>query len=196
MEYLAYIIGIFTTAFAVASMQFKNMKYVLICQLICNSLLTMQYVIEGQISVSGVVILAVIQTIVRFFFDKAGKPFPVWLTGVFIVGYTAVSVTMMIIMDKPLYDLITCVAVWFFALCVVQRRSSVARVCSFINTVLWLIYDILQAPSAISTHAVILVFVAFGIIRLDREDWKTFFAKLGKKKEKTVLSAEKTENAE
>jgi hypothetical protein len=63
----------------------------------------------------------------------------------------------------------------------VQKRSSVARICSFGNTTLWLIYDILCAPSAIFTHAVILVFVAFGIIRLDREDWKLFFAKFFKK---------------
>lgn len=177
MEILAYILGVFTTVFAVASMQFKNMKYVLICQLICNSILTMQYVLEDRVSVSGVVILAVVQTVVRFFFDKNGKPFPVWLTCVFIVGFTVVSVVMM---TSP-YDLITCAAVWLFAICIVQKRSSVARICSFGNTTLWLIYDILCAPSAIFTHAVILVFVAFGIIRLDREDWKLFFAKFFKK---------------
>ncbi len=186
MENLAYIIGIFTTVFAVASMQFKNMKYVLVCQLICNSLLTMQYVIEGRVSVSGVVVLAVIQTIVRFFFDKKRKPFPVWLTCVFIVLFTVVSVLMM----ESYYDLITCAAVWFFAICIVQKRSSVARICSFVNTTLWLIYDILCAPSAIFTHAVILVFIAFGIIRLDREDWKMFFSKLFGKKEENVAESQ------
>ena len=180
MEILAYILGIFTTGFAVASMQFKNMKLVLLFQLICNSTLTLQYVIEGRVSVSGVVILAVIQTIVRFFFDRQGKPFPVWLTCVFIAGFTAVSVIMM---TSP-FDLITCVAVWFYAICIVQKRSSVARICSVINTVLWLIYDILCAPSAIFTHAVILVFVIAGIIRLDREDWKLFFARFSGKGEK------------
>ena len=190
MDILAYIIGIFTTIFAVASMQFKDMKYVLVCQLICNSLLTMQYVLEGRISVSGVVVLAVVQTIVRFFFDKKGKLFPVWLTCVFIILFTAVSLIMM----KSPYDLITCAAVWFFAICIVQKKSSVARICSFTNTVLWLIYDILQAPSAIFTHAVILVFVAVGIIRLDREDWKEFFAKLGKKKEKNAEVSEDCKN--
>ena len=190
MEILAYIIGIFTTIFAVASMQFKDMKYVLVCQLICNSLLTMQYVLEGRVSVSGVVVLAVVQTIVRFFFDKKGKPFPVWLTGVFIVLFTVVSVIMM----KSPYDLITCAAVWFFAICIVQKRSSIARICSFINTVLWLIYDILQAPSAVITHAVILVFVAAGIVRLDREDWKEFFKKLGKKQAEGAEVSEESKN--
>jgi heme/copper-type cytochrome/quinol oxidase subunit 4 len=187
MEYLAYILGIFTTVFAVASMQFKDMKYVLVCQLICNSILTAQYVIEDRVSVSGVVILAVIQTIVRFFFDMKHKPFPVWLTCVFIVGFTVVSIVMM----KSPYDLITCAAVWFYAICVVQKRSSVARICSTVNTVLWLIYDILCAPSAVVTHAVILVFIIAGIIRLDREDWKLFFSKIFGKGEK---NAEKIEN--
>lgn len=191
MEILAYILGVFTTAFAVASMQFKNMKLVLLFQLICNSTLTAQYVIEGRVSVSGVVVLAVIQTIVRFFFDSKGKPFPVWLTGVFIAGFTAVSVIMM---TSP-FDLITCVAVWFYAICIVQKRSSVARICSLINTVLWLIYDILCAPSAIFTHAVILVFVIAGIIRLDREDWKEFMAKIRGKQKKAEETSTENKNA-
>lgn len=190
MEYLAYIIGIFTTIFSVASMQFKNMKYVLVCHLISNSLLTMQYVFEGRISVSGVVVLAVIQLVVRFFFDRKQKTFPVWLTCVFIVLFTAVSFVMM----KSPYDLITCAAVWVFAICIVQKRSSVARIFSFINTVLWLVYDILQAPSVIITHSVLLVFVVVGIIRLDREDWKLFFKRLVKKQAENAEVHEKNNN--
>ena len=189
---LAYIIGIFNTIFAVASMQFKNMKFVLLFQLICNSLLTIQYVLEGRISVSGVVVLAVVQTIIRFFFDRKKKPFPVWLTFVFILLFTIVSIVMM----KSPYDLITCVAVWFFAIFVVQKRSSVARFCSFMNVLLWLVYDVLCAPSAVLTHTVILIFVLVGIIRLDRKDWKSFFANLGKKKCRDAISANETQNVE
>lgn len=191
MEILAYILGVFTTAFAVASMQFKNMKLVLLFQLICNSTLTAQYVLEDRVSVSGVVILAVIQTVVRFFFDSKGKPFPVWLTCVFIAGFTAVS---LIMMSTP-FDLITCVAVWFFAICIVQKKSSRARICSCINTILWLIYDILCAPSAIFTHAVILVFVVVGIIRLDREEWKEFLGKIRGKQKNAEEAFVESENA-
>jgi hypothetical protein len=98
-------------------------------------------------------------------------------------------------MTSP-YDLITCAAVWFFAICIVQKRSSVARVCSLTNTILWLIYDILCAPSAVITHAVILVFVVVGIVRLDREDWMLFFSKLVKKEQKREDTVKESKNAE
>lgn len=189
MEYLAYILPVFCTLFAVASMQFKKMKYVLICQLVCNSLLALQYVVEGQVSVTGVVIIAIIQIIVSYFFEIKGKPFPVWLIGVFVVLFTVVSVIMM----KSYYDLITCAAVWFCALCLAQKRSSVARIYLLINTMLWLTYDIICAPAAAVTHGTILVFIVVGIVRLDREDWKAFFKKLNKKKTENAEIAVKNE---
>ena len=189
MELLAYILGAFTTLFAVLSMQFKNMKWVLVCQICSNSILALQYMLEGRISVSGVVILAIAQTVVSFVIKLKGKEFPIWLIGVFIAGYTAVSLVMM----TSAYDLITCVAVWLFALCVVQKNSALCRVYSIFNTLLWLIYDIICAPSAILIHIVVLAFDIAGVVRLDREEWKTFFVRLLKSKKKAE-NARKNEN--
>ena len=178
MGWLTGALTVLSTLFAAASMQFKKMEYVLICQLVCNSLLALQYVVEGRVSVTGVIVIAVVQIIVSYFFDKKEKAFPVWLIGVFILLFTVVSVLMM----ESYYDLITCAAVWCCALCLAQKRSSVARIYLMINTVLWLTYDIIMwAPTAAITHGTILVFIIVGIVRLDREEWKAFFAKLCKR---------------
>ena len=53
MEILAYILGVFTTAFAVASMQFKNMKWIILCQILSNFLLGLQCIIGGTLSTGG-----------------------------------------------------------------------------------------------------------------------------------------------
>ena len=47
MKYLDYIIAIFTTLFAVAGMQFKNMKIIIVSQLAANALLGLQCLLGG-----------------------------------------------------------------------------------------------------------------------------------------------------
>jgi hypothetical protein len=171
-------------------MQFKNMKYVLICQLLSNAILGTQLVLEGQASTCGVVAVALVQTIISYILGAKKKAFPVWLTCVFIVIFTVVS----IITYKSVFDILTCLAVWFFAIGIVQKRSSICRIYSLVNSILWLTYDIFCAPSAVLTHAVIIVFIVVGMIRLDREDWKKFFAKLGKKQTKNEEVVAETKN--
>ena len=175
--HIALIISIFTTVAAVAGMQFKSMKYVIVSQLLANGLLGLQYILEGRINAGGIVFLAIVQTVVGFILTYKKIDFPVWLTIIFIVGYTAVAI---IGYTSP-FDILSCVAVWFFAIGIVQKRSSICRACSAINTILWLIYDIALAPSGIVTHSVILVFIIVGIIRLDRGDWAAAFRKIASK---------------
>lgn len=192
MELLAYILGIFTAITAVLSMQFKNMRYVIVCQLLSNAILGTQLVLEGQASTCGIVAVALVQTVISYIFGAHKKAFPVWLTCVFIVVFTVVSV----LTYKSVFDVLTCLAVWFFAIGIVQKRSCICRVCSLINSILWLVYDIFCAPSAVLTHSVIIVFIVVGIIRLDREDWKQLFSKLGKKKAEAAILEEETEKVQ
>ena len=175
-----YVVSVFTTLFAVASMQFKSMKHVIICQLLANGLLFLQYLLENRISAGGVVIVALLQTVVSFFFTYKKKRFPVWLTGIFMLAFAAVSI---LTYTTPL-DLIPLAAVCFFAIAIVQKNSAICRICSAVNCILWLSYDIACAPSAILTHAIILAFIVVGILRQDSAEWCAFFARLfGKKKE-------------
>lgn len=167
VDIIATVIGVFTTVAAVLALQCKNMRNVIVLQLLSNALLFLQYSLQGTMSAGGVVILAILQTVVCSVLSSRGRPFPVWLTAAFIVGYTAVTV---ICYSSP-FDILTCAAVWLFAIAVVQRSSAIYRILLVGNVILWLIYDVAMAPSAILTHAVILAFSIVGIVRLDRHLW-------------------------
>ncbi len=173
-ENAALIVSVITAIAAVIGMQFKSMRYIIISQLLINGLLFLQYLLERRISAGGVVIVAFLQTVVSFFFTAKKKPFPVWLTLVFMLLFTAVSLATF---STPL-DLFPLGAVLFFAIAIVQKNSAVCRVCSATNCVLWLIYDILLAPASTVTHGTILLSVIIGIIRRDRPEWKRFFTRL------------------
>ncbi|MBR2019181.1 MAG: YgjV family protein [Clostridia bacterium] len=173
-EIIALIISIFTTLFAVAGMQFKSMKVIIVSQLLANTLLGVQYVLEDRLSASGIVMIAIVLTIISFVFSYKKMDFPIWLVIVFCVGFAVVSV----LSYQNAWDILPLVAVWFFAWAMVQKNSAVCRILSLCNVLLWLIYDIALAPSAILTHAVIIVFTVVGIIRQDRKEWAAFFKKI------------------
>ena len=176
-ETIALIVSIFTTLFAVAGMQFRNMKHILVSQLLANSLLGVQYILEDQLSASGIVMVAILQTAISFVFSYKKKVFPIWLTLIFCVAFTGVS----ILSYQSLWDIRPLAAVWFFAWAVVQKNSAICRILSFCNTTLWLTYDIFNAPSAILTHTVILAFIVIGIIRQDQAEWARTFKKIRNK---------------
>ena len=177
-EIIALIISVFTTLFAVAGMQFKSMKVIIVSQLLSNSLLGVQYILEDQLSASGIVMVAIVLTILSFIFTHKKKDFPIWLTIVFCAAFTAVSV----LSYQSAWDLLPLAAVWFFAWAMVQKNSAICRILSIFNVSLWLIYDIALAPSAILTHSVIILFTVVAIIRQDRAEWARFFKKLFAKK--------------
>ena len=170
---ISYSITLIATAATIASMQFKNMRYVLICQLLGNSLLGLKYVLEGTVSAGGVVFLAIIQTLCSFIFSVRRKTFPLWLNLLFMGGYIVITA----LCFANFMDIFPCLAVLLFAVGIVQRRSSICRFCSAVNTALWLVYDIVVVPSAILMHFVVLCFIVIGMIRLDRDDYRALFSK-------------------
>ena len=175
VDIIATIIGVFTTVAAVSGMQFKNMKYILISQLISNSLLVVQYILQGTVSGSGVVILGIVQVTIGYVLGRMNKAFPLYLTVLFIIGHTVIS----IISYSVPYDILALIAAWIFAISMVQTNSSVCRALTIINLSLWLIYDFgTGAYSAVLTHAIILLLTAVAVIRLDRGEWKAAARKI------------------
>ena len=178
-----YIIGIFVLIATVLGMQFKSMRYIIICQLLSNVLLGLQCIVGGTVSTGGVVFLAAIQTAISFLFNYKKIPFPFWLTLSFMVGFSVITVIGFIspaIASSP-FDLVTMVAVWFFALSIVQQRSWLCRLFLGINVSLWLIYDIFILPSAALNHTIILASIFFSVFRNDREEWKFLLRRFSKK---------------
>ena len=187
-ENIDYIIAVFTTIFTVAGMQFRNMRVILISQLIANSLLGTQCILGGTASAGAIVFLSIAQTVVSFVYNSCGKVFPVPLTVAFMAGFTAITI---IYFSTP-FDLLTLVAAWFFAICIVQKHSYICRFCALANTCLWLIYDAFVMPSGLVNHTVVGVLIFATIIRLDRAEWKRFFARFKKSESLTEENTEQT----
>ena len=183
-----FIIAIFTTLFAVVGMQFKDMRVIIASQMVANGLLAAQCIIGGTLSAGGAVMVGTVQTAISFILASKKIKFPIWLTALFVCAYTAVTV---ICFSSP-FDIATGVAGWFFAVAMVQERSSVCRVCSLANLSLWLVYDFCVMPSGAIPHVIIFVCTVVSVIRLDRGDWKRAFNRIfGKESTKTEENSEK-----
>ncbi len=198
IDWLKLVISVLTLTFAVVGIQFKDMKIIIVSQLLSNGLLAAQCIIGGTISSGGVVILATVQTMISFVFAYKKIKFPTWLTCVFILGFTAITVVGLIVPSIPTtyFDLITMVAAWFFAIAMVQEKSWLCRIFSTANLLLWLIYDIIVLPYNIITHVVIIVFNIIAIIRNDRKEWKALLNTLFGKKADNSIPAESEEERE
>ena len=73
---LAQIVGILTTVSAVISMQFKDMKWVLVSQVVSNLLTALNLALLGGLSGAGICITATVQTVVIFMYKLKDKQLP------------------------------------------------------------------------------------------------------------------------
>ena len=61
--------GVLVAIAAVTSMQLKNIKAVLTCQLICNGLGALSYILCGGTSGFGIYLVALVQSLMYFIFS-------------------------------------------------------------------------------------------------------------------------------
>ena len=75
-ELLPYVvngISMITAVIAILSVQLKNMKGILATQLIGNTLAASTYFLMGGFTGAGVSIIAVVQTVVMYFYNAKDK---------------------------------------------------------------------------------------------------------------------------
>ena len=75
--YIAQGISIVTALVAILSMQLKNMKSILVFQITANLLAASTYFLLGGFSGAGISLIAIIQLIVMFFYNKKNTKFTV-----------------------------------------------------------------------------------------------------------------------
>lgn len=157
---------------AVVSMQFKNMKPILISQCITNGLAALSLALMGGLSGATTCFVAIAHTLYIYMYRSKDKEPPLASTIIALVIYIACAV---LAYSKPI-DLLIIPASITFILSIVQKRPSIYRVIIFINTMLYLIYNlVLGVYPSVLTYAIMLVSNIIAMIRHDREDWKTFF---------------------
>ena len=162
--WIAQSISIVTTVIAILCVQLKKMNWILICQISANFLAgTTYFFIDGK-SGLGISIIAVLQTVVMFLYEKKKKT-PHWLV---TVAFCAAYVGYSLLVYQTVFDLLPAAAAVFFALSVAQKKPERYRIFAAINPTFWVAYDIYaQAFVYIFMHSGIFISAIVGIIRLD-----------------------------
>ncbi len=158
------ICGLIVSVAAIISMQLKNIKFILVCQLICNGVGSLSYILLGGFSGCGIYLLALTQSIVYYLFRIKQKKVPIFIAIIFICMYLLCSLTSY----KGLSDLFSATAALTCALSLIQEKPSRYRVFMLLNGLIWMIYDIkLGAYTMIISHMATALSSCVGIIRLD-----------------------------
>lgn len=165
MEFVfSQICGFVVFIFAVVSLQLKNIKGALICQLLCNGLGAISYILLDGISGCGVFLVAALQSLVYFIFRAKDKKAPLFVAIAFILAFITCSV----LTYKTPVDLIAGVAALTCALALVQEKAFVYRIFILANGIIWILYDLnVGAYTMVITHAATSLSAGIGIVRLD-----------------------------
>ena len=162
--YIAQGIGVITAIVAVFMMQLKNLKWILLCQLLANLLTAISYALLGGLSGAGISIIAIVQSIVMFFYNKKGRKPHLWVVGLFIISYVVCS----IIYYKTFIDVFPAISAVCFAISISVTTPFMSRVCYSFNPIFWVIYDIsTKAYGNFLIHASVFISTVVALIRVD-----------------------------
>ena len=165
--YIAQGISVITGVLAVVTMQFKNMKTVLIFQIIVNFTALSNYLLLGGDSGVFVSLLAIVQSIVMFLYNRKGQKPQLMVVALFILAYVGSSVYN-IYVTKQLLELLPAGAAICFSISLAQEKASSFRVWGALNPTFWLGYDLYTRSYVMFlVHFGILVSSVVGMIRLD-----------------------------
>lgn len=164
--YLAQGISVLTGIVAVVMMQFKDMRKILIGQILANLLTASTYFLLGGFSGAGICLIAIVQTVTMFLYNLKNRPPHRAVSVLFILLYLACSA----FYYKSPVDLFSAMAAICYAFSVVQTKSSLSRLWYLFNPLCWLIYDLFtRAYGNLILHVVIFSSTLIAIFRNDRK---------------------------
>ena len=194
IEIVTQILGYLVLLSALISMQTKKMAYLVIWQCLSNVFVVSQFLLRGEYSAMGICTIGAIETLVVFVYNVKNKKFPIFFTVIFTLCSFGVILGLAVKRGyyEPVSDTLPLLAAILFNVAMVMPRSSVARILMTMNSIIWLILNIIKFDrSLVITYSVLITLTVIGIIRLDREDWKAFWRKLFRK-EKNKPEIEKS----
>ena len=165
MEFIfSQICGFIVFIAAIFSMQMKNIKSALVCQLICNGLGAVTYILLDGLSGCGIYLVAVSQSVVYFIFRVKNKKAPMAVAIAFLFAYLFCS----ILTYKSPIDLISAAAALTCALSLAQEKASIYRLFMLANGFIWVVYDLnVCAYTMIISHVATALSAGIGIVRFD-----------------------------
>ena len=165
--YIAQGISVVAGILAVLMMQQKNMRTILIFQIVVNLTASLNYLILGGDSGAFISLLAILQATVVFLYNrKNAKPHLV-VNILFMAGYLACSVYN-IVDSMDFMELLPAIAAICYSMSLVQEKTLNFRLWSAVNPACWLVYDLYTMSYVMFiVHLSIFISAVVGIIRLD-----------------------------
>ena len=160
-------ISILTGILAIAMMQFKNMKLILLFQIIVNATAMTSYFLLGGDTGVFVTVFAIVQSVVMYLHNRSGKRPHAAVIVLFILAYGTCS-AYNIAMTRSAMEILPACAAICFSVSLVQEKPSVFRIWSALNPALWLGYDLYTSSYVmLCVHFGILISSISAMIRLD-----------------------------
>ena len=165
--WIAQGISVVTGILAILMMQLKNMKLILFFQIVVNFIASTNYLLmEGD---TGMIVslVAVLQSVVMYFYNKKQIKPHIPVTVAFISVYVGCSIYNIVTKLDPM-EVLPAIAAFCFSMSLVQKKPSVFRIWGALNPVFWLPYDLYTSSYVMFlVHFGIFMSSVIGMIRLD-----------------------------
>lgn len=139
MFILAQIIGGIVLILTVISIQFKTKEKILMCQIIANLLISIQYFLLDALTGGVVSIINVIRCIIFYFYKKKNmKP-----SIIFLVVFIITAVVSGILTWQNIFSIIPIISAIVFTYGLWQDDIRITRICTAITAGNWSIYNII-----------------------------------------------------
>lgn len=135
----AQIIGFIVLGITVTSIQFKTKEKILICQIIANILVAIQYFLLNALTGGVVAVINVIRCLVFYYYKKKDKKPSVIFLSIFIV----IAIVSGILTWQNVFSIIPIIATIVFTYGLWQDNVKITRICTAITAGNWTIYNVI-----------------------------------------------------
>lgn len=165
---IGQIVSIIALVFSVSSVQFKDVKHVLIGQILANLSTSLSFWFLGGLSGAWICIVAAVQTLIMYIANKKG--ISVKSRNILLAFFLAAYIVGTILVYQSWADIVSCTCSLLFVMSIVQTDTRIFRMFISANSFLWIVYD-LSTGAYINavTHTILLGSLVLAMIRLDRK---------------------------
>lgn len=135
----AQIIGFIVLGITVISIQFKTKEKILICQIIANILVSIQYFLLNALTGGVVAVINVIRCLIFYYYKKKDKKPSVIFLSIFIV----IAIISGILTWQNVFSIIPIIATIVFTYGLWQDNVKITRICTAITAGNWTIYNVI-----------------------------------------------------
>lgn len=148
------------------AVQFKQKKHILICFIFVNIFAAIGYILLKAYSGLIVCVIAILQTIIQYLYDKKKKETP----KIIIVFYFVFAILGGIFTYKTIIDILPILSFIAYVLSIIQKNESNVRKYTLVKLILWIPYDLynLAVVSCVG-RIVTIISTIISMLRLDHK---------------------------